>query len=74
MEMMIDLEEVSGDLLGGNAFAKENGDDDGDTDENYGGSFIAFSEFCINVLSSRICDNAGAKGGGGSSNIIRDCI
>ena len=45
MEMMIDLEEISGDLLGGNAFAKENGDDDGDTDENYGGSFIAFSEF-----------------------------
>ena len=41
MEMMIDLEEVSGDLLGGNAFAKENGDDDGDKYGNDGGPFVA---------------------------------
>ena len=31
MEMMIDLAEVYGDLLGVNAAAKETGEDDGDT-------------------------------------------
>ena len=31
MEMMIDLAEVDGDLLGVNAAAKKNRDDDGDT-------------------------------------------
>ena len=41
MEMMIDLAEAAGDLLGMNASINENGDDDGDKDGNDGGPFIA---------------------------------
>ena len=74
MDIMIDLEEVAGNLFGVNASTKENWGGGGNTDENDGGPLISLQEFCINVLSSRICDNAGAKGGGGSSNIIRDCM
>ena len=43
MDMMIDLAEVTGDLLGVNVAPKENGDDDIDTDENDGGPFIVIS-------------------------------
>ena len=43
MEMMIKLVEVSGDLLGVNAASKENGGNDGDTDKNYDGPFVALS-------------------------------
>ena len=43
MDMMIDLAEVDGDLLGVNASAKENVGDYGDTDENDGGPFFALS-------------------------------
>ena len=74
METMIDLAEVAGDLLGVNSSAKDNGDNDGDTDENYGLPFVALSEFCINVLSSPICGDAGAKVGGRSSKLICDCV
>ena len=74
MEMMIDLAEVAGDLLVVNDSAKENGVDNGDTDENDGAQFFALSEFCINVLSSPICSNAEAKGGGGSSKLVFECV
>ena len=74
MQMMIDLVQVAGDLLGVNVTAKENGDYDGDTDENYGGPFFSLSKICINILSSPICGNEGANGGGVSSNLIRDCV
>ena len=74
MEIMIDLEEVDGDLLDMNADTKENGDNDGDTDENYGGPFVSLSEFFINVLRYPIYGNTGAKGVGGSSKLICDCV
>ena len=74
MEIMKDLTEVSSELLGVNPVAKENEDNDGDIDENDGGPFVALSEFFINVLSSPICGNTGAKGGGGYSKIICDCV
>ena len=64
MEMVIDLAEVAGYLLGVNAAAKENGGDDVDTDENDGGTFVALSKLCIDVLSSLIYGDAGAKSGG----------
>ena len=72
--MMIDLTDVNGDLLGLNAATKENGDNDGYTYENDGGTFISLSEFCINVLSSPIYGDAGGKGGWGYSNLICDCL
>ena len=74
METMVDLEELNGELLGVNAAAKENGGDDGYTDENNNGPFIALSEFCIKILRSQICGDAGSKCCGGSSNIIHDCV
>ena len=61
MEMMIDLTEVAGDLLVMNFATKENGDVHVDTDENDGGPFLSLSEFCINVISSPICGNEGAR-------------
>ena len=45
MEMMINLLDMDGDLLGMNAAAKENGENYGYTDENYCGIFVALSEF-----------------------------
>ena len=63
MYMMIDLADVDGDLLGLNDSVKENGDDDGDTDENDGGPFVSLSKISINILSSPICGYTGAKGG-----------
>ena len=72
--MMIYLAEVAGKLLSLNASAKENGNNDGNTDYNYGGPFVALSELCTNVLYSPICADAGAKGGGESSKIICDCV
>ena len=74
METIIDLVEVAGDLLGVNADAKENCDDDGETYENDGGRFVAISESCINVLSSPICGDVGVKAGRGSSKLIHDCV
>ena len=74
MEMIIDLTEVSGDLLGVNDDAKENGGNDGDTYENDDGPFVALSEFCINILSYPICSNAGAKGGLGYSKLVHDYV
>ena len=73
MEMMIDLEEVAGDLFGVNAASRENWDDDGNTDENDGGPLVSIPEVFINVLSSPICRDAGVKGGGGYYNIVCDC-
>ena len=72
--MVVYLVAVDGDLLGVNAVPKENRGDDGDTDENYGGPFVFLSEFFINFLSSPIFGNAVAKGGGGYSRLIRDCV
>ena len=74
MEIMINLVEVAGDLLGANAASKEKGDDDGDIYENDSGPFIALSEFSINIISSPICSNAWAKGGEGYSKLICDCL
>ena len=74
MEMMIDLEEVAGDLLDVNDAAKDNGDNDGDTDENDSGPLVFLSEFCINFLSSPICGKTEAKGGRISYKLIHDCV
>ena len=74
MKMIIDLAKVAGELLVVNASAKENGEDHGDTYENDGGPFVTLSKFCINVLSSPICGNAGSMGGGGSCKLIPDCV
>ena len=74
MEMIIDLTEVSSDLLGVNADAKENGGNDGDTYENGGGPFVSLSEFCINVLSYPICTNSGAKVGRGYFKLVHDYV
>ena len=43
METMIDRAEVTGDLLGVNTTAKNNGDNDEDTYENDGGPFVSLS-------------------------------
>ena len=43
MEIMIDIEQVAGDLLGMNASDKENGDDDGEKDKNDDGTLVALS-------------------------------
>ena len=74
MEMMIDLAKVAGDLFVVNAASKENWEDDGGTDENDGGIFVALSEFFINVLSYPICGNAGAKGGRRSFKLVIECV
>ena len=52
--MIIYLIGVDGELLVIDYSSKKNGNNDGDTDENYGGPLVSLSEFCINVLSSPI--------------------
>ena len=74
MDIMIDLEEVAGNLFGVNASTKENWGGGGNTDENDGGPLISLQEFCINVLSSPIFGDARSKGGGGYYHIISDCV